>query len=173
MDIIYVRNILLEFKCNMLCSYIEEYFTHIVKEIREQRRSKAKTISQSKSEMKEPDPDLHRLELGVNGRPIRVLHETTQPNGMSGSTAVTHEDAQKFKETMTRVIAQDSKLNSDRAEFYRQRGNEDSAKKYAANDRTTNAISATTGFKEIEASEAIDLQIAGYADGDKPDTMPD
>jgi hypothetical protein len=82
-------------------------------------------------------------------------------------------DSQKFKETMTRVIAFDSKLNSDRAEAYRRRGDEAAAKRYAANDRTANTISATTGFKELETSEAIDLQIAGYADGDKPDTMPD
>lgn len=82
-------------------------------------------------------------------------------------------DQQKFKETMATVIAFDSKLNSDRAEAYRKRGDEAAAKRYAANDRTTDAISAATGFKELQTSEAIDLQIAGYAHGDKPDTMPD
>ena len=80
--------------------WFEKRFTHVVREIREQRRSRVKTMSRSKSEMRDPVEDPHRLELGVNGRHIRVLHETTQPNGMSGTTAPANEDAEKFKEKM-------------------------------------------------------------------------
>ncbi|KAK5166538.1 low affinity potassium transporter [Saxophila tyrrhenica] len=80
--------------------WFEKRFEHVVKETREQRRSRAKTITRSKSEMKETDIDLHQLEMGVNGREIRVLHDTTLPNGMSGPTAKSREDEAKFMEKM-------------------------------------------------------------------------
>lgn len=79
--------------------WFEKRFERVVKDIRAHRRSRMKTMTRSKSDMKEED-DLHRLELGVNGREIKVLHETTVPNGMTGTTADTKEEAQKFKEKM-------------------------------------------------------------------------
>jgi hypothetical protein len=94
-------------------------------------------------------------------------------NGDHWAKHLCQNDPQKFKETMTRVIAFDSKLNRDRAEASLKRGEEELAKRYASNDRRTNQLSATTGFDKLETSEAIDYQIAGYAHGDKPDTMPD
>jgi len=80
--------------------WFEKRFEHIVKDAREHRRSRAKTITMSKSEMKEEAADLSRLELGVNGREIRVLHDTTQPNGMNGNKARSKEDEAKFMEKM-------------------------------------------------------------------------
>ncbi|KAK3698068.1 low affinity potassium transporter [Vermiconidia calcicola] len=80
--------------------WFEKRFQHIVKDIREHRRSKGKShIIRTKSGLKEA-PDLERLASGVNGREIRVLHETTQPNGMSGTTARVQKQADKFKEKM-------------------------------------------------------------------------
>ena len=79
--------------------WFEKRFEHVVKEVREQRRSKAKTITRTKSDMgNEPDSD--RLELGVNAREIRVLHETTKPNGMSGTRAKNHEAEEEFREKL-------------------------------------------------------------------------
>ena len=80
--------------------WFERRFEHIVNDIREQRKSKAKTITRTKSEMKAEDPDLDRLEHGVNGRQIRVLHETTQPNGMTGTTARSQEEEERFMEKL-------------------------------------------------------------------------
>lgn len=52
------------------------------------RSKKAKTRSRSRSEAIE-NTDLSRLENGVNGRQIRVLHNTTKPNGMKMRNAPT------------------------------------------------------------------------------------
>ena len=79
--------------------WFEKRFERVVKEIREQRRSRGKTVTRTKSEMKEEE-DLHRLELGVNGRHIQVLHETTKPNGMTGTSADQKEEEGKFMEKM-------------------------------------------------------------------------
>ena len=77
--------------------WFEKRFDHVVREIREQRRSRAKTWNGRSRAKDEMSPE--QLEMGVNGREIKVLHETTQPNGMSGTTAKTHE-TEKFKEKM-------------------------------------------------------------------------
>jgi potassium uptake Trk family protein len=63
--------------------WFEKRFKHIVKEARNSRRTRTK--SRSKSMMAE-DEDPRRMESGVNGRTIKVLHETTKPNGMSAKT---------------------------------------------------------------------------------------
>lgn len=64
--------------------WFEKRFKHIVKEARSTRRTRTK--SRSKSMMAEDD-NPGRMETGVNGRTIKVLHETTKPNGMSAKTA--------------------------------------------------------------------------------------
>lgn len=64
--------------------WFEKRFKHIVREARESRKTRTK--SRTKSEMVQDD-DPKRLERGVNGRPITVLHDTTKPNGMSSKTA--------------------------------------------------------------------------------------
>lgn len=64
--------------------WFEKRFKHIVRDARIQRRSRAR--SKTVSEMK-ADPNPSRIEMGVNGRTIRVLHHTTKPNGMSARTA--------------------------------------------------------------------------------------
>jgi potassium uptake Trk family protein len=76
--------------------WFEKRFEHIVKEIRGQRASRARslrsgrTISRNKEEREQTDPSM--LEKGVNGRSITVLHETTVPNGMSGTSAQSSKD---------------------------------------------------------------------------------
>lgn len=64
--------------------WFKKRFEHIVKEARNHRKTKTK--SRSRSEMREEE-DPSGLESGVNGREIRVLHDTTKPNGMSAKTA--------------------------------------------------------------------------------------
>ncbi|KAI5211113.1 hypothetical protein AUEXF2481DRAFT_661062 [Aureobasidium subglaciale EXF-2481] len=64
--------------------WFEQRFDHIVREARNQRRTR--TRSRTVSESRE-DPDLGRVEMGVNGRKITVLHHTTKPNGMSARSA--------------------------------------------------------------------------------------
>ena len=64
--------------------WFEQRFDHIVKEARNARRTrtKSRTVSESRE-----DPDPSRVEMGVNGRTITVLHHTTKPNGMSARSA--------------------------------------------------------------------------------------
>jgi hypothetical protein len=64
--------------------WFEKRFKHIVKEARDSRKTRTK--SRTRSEMVQDD-DPRRLETGVNGRQITVLHDTTKPNGMSSKTA--------------------------------------------------------------------------------------
>ena len=59
--------------------WFEKRFQGIVQDAIRSKRSK--TRSRSRSEAIE-NPDSSRLENGVNGRQIRVLHNTTKPNGM-------------------------------------------------------------------------------------------
>jgi potassium uptake Trk family protein len=63
--------------------WFEKRFKHIVKEARESRRTRTKSRSKSMA-IEEDNPG--RMESGVNGRTIKVLHETTKPNGMSAKT---------------------------------------------------------------------------------------
>ena len=77
--------------------WFEKRFERVVKDIREQRRSKGKTMTRTKSDMK-AEEEADRLERGVNGRHITVLHETTVPNGMTGRTAANKEDELQFME---------------------------------------------------------------------------
>lgn len=58
--------------------WFEKRFQHIAREAKTNRRS----VSKSRSQMR-PDRDIDRVERGVNGRHISVLHDTTRPNGMT------------------------------------------------------------------------------------------
>lgn len=75
--------------------WFEKRFKHIVREARNQR----KTISRNKSQIKEEE-DMGKVEMGVNGRQIQVLHHTTKPNGMSGTSAKASELQKEFAEKM-------------------------------------------------------------------------
>lgn len=75
--------------------WFDKRFQHIVQEIREKRKRRAPTMTQERSQT----VDVPELENGVNGREIRVLHETTKPNGWSGSTANAQDEAD-FKEKL-------------------------------------------------------------------------
>ncbi|KAI4723602.1 potassium transport protein TRK1/TRK2 [Aureobasidium sp. EXF-10727] len=77
--------------------WFEQRFDHIVKEARNQRRTR--TRSRTVSESRE-DPDLGRVEMGVNGRKITVLHHTTKPNGMSARSANAKVNGMDEKERM-------------------------------------------------------------------------
>ncbi|KAF2864571.1 hypothetical protein K470DRAFT_203962, partial [Piedraia hortae CBS 480.64] len=57
--------------------WFEKRFEHIVKEARNQRR----TRTLQRNQTRESSPS--RVEMGVAGRPITVLHHTTVPNGMT------------------------------------------------------------------------------------------
>ncbi|TKA80593.1 hypothetical protein B0A55_02897 [Friedmanniomyces simplex] len=79
--------------------WFEKRFQHLVQVSRSARKSRMRTISRNKSEMKNViDPG--RLEMGVNGREIRVLHDTTTPNGMSGTSVKMSETEKKFAEKL-------------------------------------------------------------------------
>lgn len=60
--------------------WFEQRFTHMVKEAQRARRerTRSRTVSEAKR-----DTDLGRVEAGVNGRSITVLHHTTKPNGLT------------------------------------------------------------------------------------------
>lgn len=78
--------------------WFEKRFEHIVRESRESRRTRTRSFTKSRSEMK--GEDASRLEAGVRGRKIQVLHETTKPNGMSLSTAKTAQARKEFAEKL-------------------------------------------------------------------------
>ncbi|KAL2354778.1 cation transport protein-domain-containing protein [Cryomyces antarcticus] len=61
--------------------WFEKRFQHIVKEARSIRESRSRNRSEARSDL-----DLNRVEKGVGGRDITVLHHTTVPNGMSNTT---------------------------------------------------------------------------------------
>lgn len=60
--------------------WFEKRFQSVVRDVRSARkaRPRTRTVSEAKAEM---DPDPGRVEAGVNGRTIQVLH--SQPNGMT------------------------------------------------------------------------------------------
>lgn len=76
--------------------WFEKRFEHLVREVNSQRRSRTRTVSKTKSQMKQ-DQDPSRIERGVAGRPITVLHATTRPNGMSTSAAKSAEAEREFE----------------------------------------------------------------------------
>lgn len=71
--------------------WFEQRFEHVVKQTREQRRTRPRSItSRSRSQMRESrdekrDDDPSQLEAGVNGRRITVLRESLNPGGMNGA----------------------------------------------------------------------------------------
>jgi len=76
--------------------WFEKRFEHLVSEVNSQRRSRTRTVSKTKSQTKQ-DQEPSRLEKGVAGRPITVLHATTRPNGMSASAAKSTEAEREFE----------------------------------------------------------------------------
>lgn len=83
--------------------WFEKRFEHIVKDLRNSRRSRTRSLRSHTSLARagtgqEEERDYGRAEMGVNGRPIKVLHETTVPNGMSGTTAKIQEMRREFSE---------------------------------------------------------------------------
>jgi potassium uptake Trk family protein len=71
--------------------WFEQRFEHVVKQIREQRRTRPRSLtSRSKSQMRDDrsgvrNDDPSQLESGVNGRRITVLRESLNPGGMNGA----------------------------------------------------------------------------------------
>lgn len=71
--------------------WFEQRFEHVVQQIREQRKSRPRSISsRSRSQMREDkhekrDDNLSKLEAGVNGRRITIVRESLNPGGMNGA----------------------------------------------------------------------------------------
>lgn len=71
--------------------WFEQRFEHVVRQIREQRRTRPRSIhSRSRSQMRNEnnekrDDDPSQLEAGVNGRRITVIRESLNPGGMNGA----------------------------------------------------------------------------------------
>ncbi|TVY89581.1 Low-affinity potassium transport protein [Lachnellula willkommii] len=63
--------------------WFEKRFQHIAQEAKKGRRSIAKTISKARTD----ERDLGSEEMGVNGRNIVVMHDTTKANGMTNGDA--------------------------------------------------------------------------------------
>ncbi|CAG8956359.1 hypothetical protein HYFRA_00003741 [Hymenoscyphus fraxineus] len=63
--------------------WFEKRFQHIAKEATKTRRYMSKTITKSKGN----EQDIDKEEMGVGGRSIVVLHNTTVPNGMTDEKA--------------------------------------------------------------------------------------
>lgn len=63
--------------------WFEKRFQGLVKEVQKVRRTR--TMSRSRSQAIEDEET--EIETGVRGRPIRVLHRTTKPNGMNSHPA--------------------------------------------------------------------------------------
>ena len=87
--------------------WFEKRFQHVVKDLRKKRRHRVRTWPRTRSQMKEHE-DLNDIEAGVNGRNIKVLHETTKPNGMTGTTERTKREEEKFREKMGLDVKEES-----------------------------------------------------------------
>ncbi|KAF2768771.1 hypothetical protein EJ03DRAFT_313622 [Teratosphaeria nubilosa] len=72
--------------------WFDRRFKDFTRQIRSERQSRTQTMSRAKSTAV-ADTDPSRLEQGVAGRIITVLHETTRPNGMSDDKSQAHEDS--------------------------------------------------------------------------------
>ncbi|KAK5116212.1 hypothetical protein LTR62_008538 [Meristemomyces frigidus] len=87
--------------------WFEKRFAKIVAEVREQRKSRAKSFSRAGSMRSVSTADAVQMaEMGVAGRHIRVLHDTTRPNGMSGTNAPLGTLAQKEKDFVEKLSMQ-------------------------------------------------------------------
>ena len=64
--------------------WFEKRFQHIAREAKKGRRSIAKTLSKARTD----ERDIGSEEMGVNGRDIVVMHNTTRPNGMTNDATV-------------------------------------------------------------------------------------
>jgi uncharacterized ferritin-like protein (DUF455 family) len=82
-------------------------------------------------------------------------------------------DAAEFKRKMAEIIAEDGRMNAERAERKRQAGLDSIAKIYDGNDRRKKGgLAATTGFDSEETVATIEEKISGYSYSERPDTMP-
>ncbi|KAK5704789.1 low affinity potassium transporter [Elasticomyces elasticus] len=63
--------------------WFEKRFQNMVKDAQSKRKMRSRTMSRSRTEMSDVDPSA--LEMGINGRDIRVLHESAVGNGMNGN----------------------------------------------------------------------------------------
>lgn len=75
--------------------WFEQRFTKIVKDAQARRKTRSRTISEAKE-----DDDPGRIEAGVNGRPIKVLHHTTKPNGLSARNVLGSQVGMSEKEKL-------------------------------------------------------------------------
>jgi hypothetical protein len=64
--------------------WFEKRFQHIAREAKKGRRSIAKTLSKARTD----ERDIGSEEMGVNGRDIVVMHNTTRQNGMTNDATV-------------------------------------------------------------------------------------
>ncbi|KAH9842164.1 Cation transport protein [Teratosphaeria destructans] len=88
--------------------WFDRRFKDFTRQIRSDRQSRTRTMSRAKSNAV-ADTDPSRLEQGVAGRPITVLHETTRPNGMSGtSTKKAEVEKKEFEKKMGLDTKEDS-----------------------------------------------------------------
>lgn len=87
--------------------WFEKRFKHIVKETNERRKMRTRSFGRTftfgrqktvDTTEKSDDEDPQRLESGVGGREITVLHQTTVPNGMTGPTAKSAVAQQEFSD---------------------------------------------------------------------------
>jgi hypothetical protein len=82
-------------------------------------------------------------------------------------------NAAEFKRRMAEAIAEDGRMNAERAERKRHDGLDALAAIYDNNDRRKKGgLAATIGFESEETIAAIEEKISGYAYSEKPDVMP-
>lgn len=99
--------------------WFEKRFQHIVSEARKSRQTR--TRSRTASEMRQ-DLDPGRVERGVAGRSITVLHDTTKPNGMTQHARNGDDNDQSEKEALEHLAKSlsnsplDGSSNSDTGE---------------------------------------------------------
>jgi uncharacterized ferritin-like protein (DUF455 family) len=95
-------------------------------------------------------------------------------NGDHWGKYLCQNDASEFKRKMAVVIAEDGRMNAERAEQKRKEGLDVIAAIYDGNDRRKKGgLAATTGFESAETLATLEKTIGGYSYGSRPDTMPD
>ncbi|KAK8209133.1 low affinity potassium transporter [Zalaria obscura] len=123
--------------------WFEKRFEHIVTEARNRRqtRTKSRTVSEMRA-----DPDPGRIEAGVNGRTIRVLHDTTVGNGMSHSKPNALPETEK--EPFPRLPSQTpSRFEVDQQNQEGSDGSGDSSQTPLQRDRSTSHLGLPTALK--------------------------
>ncbi|KAJ8610135.1 hypothetical protein MRB53_038742 [Persea americana] len=144
--------------------WFEKRFKHIVKESRELRKTKSFTKSR-KSEEITGDIDAEKLERGVNGRPITVLHETTRPNAMTGHTSQAElKEAEKFAEKMGLTEVQRSVGSNE--------SSSSEATKTASNAEVDHSPAAAGTELASDPAEPSDSQFLEHRTITFPDNLP-